>query len=118
MFQHKFGRRPEGRPALSRASQHPVAESVWTEDAVCCRQVAQVLLTLPTSFAQMGLASGVAAQLLYALMGCWAAYLMNTLYLEYRNRKEKENANFKNHVIQVSECACVGSELVEEREDG
>ncbi|QHO49909.1 Auxin transporter-like protein [Arachis hypogaea] len=31
----------------------------------------------------------------------WTAYLISILYVEYRTRKEKENVNFKNHVIQV-----------------
>lgn len=63
-------------------------------------QVAQVLLTLPYSFSQLGMASGVALQIFYGLVGSWTAYLIAWLYLEYRSRKEKENVNFKNHVIQ------------------
>lgn len=63
-------------------------------------QVAQVLLTLPYSFAQMGMASGVVLQIFYGLMGCWTAYVISVLYLEYRTRKEKENVSFKNHIIQ------------------
>ncbi|XLU78409.1 hypothetical protein S245_001830, partial [Arachis hypogaea] len=31
----------------------------------------------------------------------WTAYLISILYVEYRTRKEKENVNFKNHVIQL-----------------
>lgn len=63
-------------------------------------QVAQVLLTLPYSFSQLGMASGVVFQVFYGLMGSWTAYLISCLYVEYRSRKEKENVNFKNHVIQ------------------
>ncbi|KAI0519047.1 hypothetical protein KFK09_006487 [Dendrobium nobile] len=63
-------------------------------------QVAQVLLTLPYSFSQMGMASGLVLQIFYGLMGSWTAYLISVLYLEYRTRKEKENVSFKNHVIQ------------------
>lgn len=64
-------------------------------------QVAQVLLTLPYSFSQLGMVSGVLFQIFYGLMGSWTAYLISVLYVEYRSRKEKENVSFKNHVIQV-----------------
>ncbi|KAH0457335.1 hypothetical protein IEQ34_012650 [Dendrobium chrysotoxum] len=64
-------------------------------------QVAQVLLTLPYSFSQMGMASGITLQIFYGLMGSWTAYLISVLYVEYRTRKEKENVSFKNHVIQA-----------------
>lgn len=63
-------------------------------------QVAQVLLTLPYSFSQLGMVSGVLFQVFYGLMGSWTAYLISVLYVEYRTRKEKENVSFKNHVIQ------------------
>lgn len=63
-------------------------------------QVAQVLLTLPYSFSQLGMVSGVLFQVFYGLMGSWTAYLISVLYIEYRTRKEKENVSFKNHVIQ------------------
>ncbi|KAJ0804361.1 putative amino acid transporter, transmembrane domain-containing protein [Helianthus annuus] len=33
-------------------------------------------------------------------LGSWTAYLISVLYVEYRSRKEKENVNFKNHVIR------------------
>uniref|UniRef100_A0A804LH12 Amino acid transporter transmembrane domain-containing protein n=1 Tax=Zea mays TaxID=4577 RepID=A0A804LH12_MAIZE len=39
-------------------------------------------------------------QLLYGLMGSWTAYLISVLYVEYRARKEREKADFRNHVIQ------------------
>lgn len=64
-------------------------------------QVAQVLLTLPYSFSQLGLVSGIVFQVFYGLVGSWTAYLISVLYIEYRSRKEKEGASFKNHVIQV-----------------
>lgn len=64
-------------------------------------QVAQVLLTLPYSFSQLGMLSGILFQLLYGLMGSWTAYLISILYVEYRTRKEREKADFRNHVIQV-----------------
>ncbi|THG16010.1 hypothetical protein TEA_008106 [Camellia sinensis var. sinensis] len=63
-------------------------------------QVAQVLLTLPYSFSQLGMVSGVILQVFYGILGSWTAYLISVLYLEYRTRKEKENGCFKNHVIQ------------------
>eukprot|EP00252_Welwitschia_mirabilis_P015820 TRINITY_DN3516_c0_g1_i5.p1 TRINITY_DN3516_c0_g1~~TRINITY_DN3516_c0_g1_i5.p1 ORF type:complete len:348 (-),score=28.19 TRINITY_DN3516_c0_g1_i5:952-1995(-) len=64
-------------------------------------QVAQVLLTLPYSFSQLGMASGIVFQIFYALMGSWTAYLIGVLYVEYRTRKEREEkVNFQNHVIQ------------------
>ncbi|KAL0401224.1 UNVERIFIED_CONTAM: Auxin transporter-like protein 2 [Sesamum latifolium] len=63
-------------------------------------QVAQVLLTLPYSFSQLGMLSGVILQVFYGLLGSWTAYLISVLYVEYRTRKEKENVSFKNHVIQ------------------
>ncbi|ONK58124.1 uncharacterized protein A4U43_C09F8460 [Asparagus officinalis] len=53
-------------------------------------QVAQVLLTLPYSFSQLGMVSGILFQLFYGLMGSWTAYLITVLYLEYRTRKERE----------------------------
>jgi auxin influx carrier (AUX1 LAX family) len=60
-----------------------------------------VLLTLPYSFSQLGLLSGILFQLLYGLMGSWTAYLISVLYVEYRTRKEREKVDFRNHVIQV-----------------
>ncbi|KAL8543493.1 hypothetical protein ACS0TY_004147 [Phlomoides rotata] len=65
-------------------------------------QVAQVLLTLPYSFSQLGLLSGIILQVFYGILGSWTAYLISVLYVEYRTRKEKENVSFKNHVIQVT----------------
>ncbi|MCE3049795.1 Auxin transporter-like protein 3 [Datura stramonium] len=63
-------------------------------------QVAQVLLTLPYSFSQLGMLSGIIFQLFYGLMGSWTAYLISVLYVEYRTRKEREKVDFRNHVIQ------------------
>jgi len=65
-------------------------------------QVAQVLLTLPYSFSQLGMLSGICFQLFYGLLGSWTAYLISILYVEYRTRKEREKVDFRNHVIQVS----------------
>lgn len=74
-----------------------------TEFASWCLvpQVAQVLLTLPYSFSQLGMLSGVLLQIFYGFLGSWTAYLISVLYVEYRSRKEKEGVSFKNHVIQV-----------------
>jgi hypothetical protein len=68
---------------------------------VCVTQVAQVLLTLPYSFSQLGMLSGILFQLFYGLLGSWTAYLISILYVEYRTRKEREKVNFRSHVIQV-----------------
>lgn len=73
-------------------------------------QVAQVLLTLPYSFSQLGMLSGILFQIFYGLMGSWTAYLISILYVEYRTRKEREKADFRNHVIQVqlfNACICI-----------
>jgi auxin influx carrier (AUX1 LAX family) len=67
----------------------------------CLFQVAQVLLTLPYSFSQLGMLSGILFQLFYGLLGSWTAYLISVLYVEYRTRKEREKVDFRNHVIQV-----------------
>ncbi|KAE9620307.1 hypothetical protein Lal_00019862 [Lupinus albus] len=63
-------------------------------------QVAQVLLTLPYSFSQLGMVSGILFQLFYGLLGSWTAYLISILYVEYRTRKEREKVNFRDHIIQ------------------
>ena len=59
-----------------------------------------MLLTLPYSFSQLGMVSGIVFQIFYGLVGSWTAYLVSVLYVEYRSRKEKEGVSFKNHVIQ------------------
>ncbi|VAH81900.1 unnamed protein product [Triticum turgidum subsp. durum] len=75
--------------------------SVWDAWFSCAsNQVAQVLLTLPYSFSQLGMLSGILLQLFYGFLGSWTAYLISVLYVEYRSRKEKEGVSFKNHVIQ------------------
>ncbi|KAF1877200.1 hypothetical protein Lal_00015862 [Lupinus albus] len=77
--------------------------SVWDAWFSCAsNQVAQVLLTLPYSFSQLGMVSGILLQVFYGIVGSWTAYLISVLYVEYRTRKEKENVSFKNHVIQAS----------------
>ncbi|CAN4119606.1 unnamed protein product [Withania somnifera] len=70
------------------------------EEANSNNYVAQVLLTLPYSFSQLGMLSEIIFQLFYGLMGSWTAYLISVLYVEYRTRKEREKVDFRNHVIQ------------------
>lgn len=55
-------------------------------------QVGQVILTLPYTMAQTGMLLGILLQLGYAMMASWTAYLMNTLYMEHINRKERLKA--------------------------
>ena len=89
-----------GGKALSSLFWH--GGSVYDAWFSCAsNQVAQVLLTLPYSFSQLGMASGIVFQLFYGLMGSWTAYLISVLYVEYRTRKEREKVDFRNHVIQV-----------------
>lgn len=40
-------------------------------------QVGQVILTLPTAMAQMGYGLGIFVQILFAVLGCWTAYLLS-----------------------------------------
>ncbi|RCV37244.1 hypothetical protein SEVIR_8G047900v4 [Setaria viridis] len=88
-----------GNKALSSLFWH--GGSVYDAWFSCAsNQVAQVLLTLPYSFSQLGMASGIVFQLFYGLMGSWTAYLISVLYVEYRTRKEREKVDFRNHVIQ------------------
>ncbi|EFJ22743.1 hypothetical protein SELMODRAFT_104259 [Selaginella moellendorffii] len=63
-------------------------------------QVAQVLLTLPHSFAQMGLASGVVFQLLYGALGCWSCYMTTSLYADYIWILDSQKLRKENHIIQ------------------
>nr|GMC69264.1 auxin transporter-like protein 2 [Ipomoea batatas] len=75
--------------------------SAWDAWFSCAsNQVAQVLLTLPYSFSQLGISIWILFQIFYGLIGSWTAYLISVLYVEYRSRKEKEGVSFKNHVIQ------------------
>lgn len=90
----------DGKSRLSGLLWHGgSAYDAWFSCA--SNQVAQVLLTLPYSFAQLGMVSGILFQLFYGLLGSWTAYLISILYLEYRTRKEKDKVDFRNHVIQV-----------------
>ncbi|KAG5049140.1 hypothetical protein JHK85_010243 [Glycine max] len=49
---------------------------------------------------QRRLGVGHGCEVFYDLLGGWTAYLISTLYVEYRTRKEREELNFRNHVIQ------------------
>ncbi|KAJ8640028.1 hypothetical protein MRB53_016722 [Persea americana] len=94
------GNAKDGKNKLSRFFWH--GGSVYDAWFSCAsNQVAQVLLTLPYSFSQLGMLSGILFQLFYGLMGSWTAYLISVLYVEYRTRKEREKVDFRNHVIQV-----------------
>ncbi|KAJ8541685.1 hypothetical protein K7X08_002501 [Anisodus acutangulus] len=98
----------EGEEANSNNSvRNKLANFFWHGGSVydawfscSSNQVAQVLLTLPYSFSQLGMMSGIIFQLFYGLMGSWTAYLISVLYVEYRTRKEREKVDFRNHVIQ------------------
>ncbi|KAJ6412705.1 hypothetical protein OIU84_005701 [Salix udensis] len=96
--------REEGNP---KSTKGKFSKFFWDGGSACdawfscaSNQVAQVLLTLPYSFSQLGLLSGILFQLFYGLMGSWTAYLISVLYMEYRTRKEREKVDFRNHVIQ------------------
>jgi auxin influx carrier (AUX1 LAX family) len=96
----EMGEKTAARTRLSGLLWHGgSAYDAWFSCA--SNQVAQVLLTLPYSFAQLGMASGILFQLFYGLLGSWTAYLISILYLEYRTRKERDKVDFRNHVIQV-----------------
>ncbi|MCI30947.1 auxin transporter-like protein 2-like, partial [Trifolium medium] len=56
--------------------------SVWDAWFSCAsNQVAQVLLTLPCSFSQLGMLSGVLLQVFYGILGSWTAYIISVLYI-------------------------------------
>ncbi|RZC54286.1 hypothetical protein C5167_013131 [Papaver somniferum] len=100
-------REEDDASASGRTSKSKFSNFLWNGGSVydawfscASNQVAQVLLTLPYSFSQLGMASGIVFQLFYGLMGSWTAYLISILYVEYRTRKEREKVDFRNHVIQ------------------
>ncbi|KAL0908311.1 hypothetical protein M5K25_022801 [Dendrobium thyrsiflorum] len=97
----------ETEEQYTKNSKNKLSKYLWHGGSVydawfscASNQVAQVLLTLPYSFSQLGMASGIIFQLFYGLMGSWTAYLISVLYVEYRTRKEREKVDFRNHVIQ------------------
>ncbi|KAJ8570995.1 hypothetical protein K7X08_037967 [Anisodus acutangulus] len=98
------GLETEGKPNDVKSK---ISKFFWHGDSAydawfscASNQVAQVLLTLPYSFSQLGMLSGISFQLFYGLLGSWTAYLISILYIEYRTRKEREKVDFGNHVIQ------------------
>lgn len=102
------GEDEEDRSSSSSSMKGKLSRLFWHGGSVydawfscASNQVAQVLLTLPYSFSQLGMLSGIIFQLFYGLMGSWTAYLICVLYIEYRTRKEREKVDFRNHVIQV-----------------
>lgn len=66
-------------------------------------QIGQVLLTIPTSYAQMGLASALCTQLFVAAAGAWTSYLLNVLYMDYRRRMQAKGYRRTKHVLQYHE---------------
>ncbi|KAH0451716.1 hypothetical protein IEQ34_019015 [Dendrobium chrysotoxum] len=97
----------ETEEQYTKNSKNKLSKYLWHGGSVydawfscASNQVAQVLLTLPYSFSQLGMASGIIFQLFYGLLGSWTAYLISVLYVEYRTRKEREKVDFRNHVIQ------------------
>ncbi|KAK4276765.1 hypothetical protein QN277_014876 [Acacia crassicarpa] len=98
-MEEEDGDSKSARSKLSKLFWH--GGSVYDAWFSCAsNQVAQVLLTLPYSFSQLRMLSGIIFQLFYGLMGSWTAYLISVLYVEYRTRKERERVDFRNHVIQ------------------
>ncbi|KAL8547259.1 hypothetical protein ACS0TY_006834 [Phlomoides rotata] len=92
---------PEEQPIISVKNMLWHGGSAWDAWFSCAsNQVAQVLLTLPYSFSQLGMLSGIIFQVFYGFLGSWTSYLISVLYIEYRSRKEKEGVSYKNHVIQ------------------
>jgi auxin influx carrier (AUX1 LAX family) len=66
-------------------------------------QVGQVILSMPTSYSQMGYKWGVFFQIFYFSIGMYTCYLLARLYVEYRVRKERDGVDFNRHVIQYHE---------------
>ena len=62
-----------------------------------------MILSMPTSYAQMGFKLGLFFHFLYVTIGVYTCYLLARLYVEYRHRKEKEGVHFRHHVIQYHE---------------
>ncbi len=67
-----------------------------------------MILSMPTSYSQMGYKWGVFFHLFYVSIGVYTCYLLARLYVEYRTRKEREGVDFSTHVIQVgSSDSCI-----------
>ena len=67
-------------------------------------QIGQVMLTIPTSYAQLGLASALCIQIWVATAGAWTSYLLNVLYMDYRKRMQAQGYKRSSHVLQVLHC--------------
>uniref|UniRef100_A0A7I4BHR8 Amino acid transporter transmembrane domain-containing protein n=1 Tax=Physcomitrium patens TaxID=3218 RepID=A0A7I4BHR8_PHYPA len=68
---------------------------------VVSAQVGQVILSLPTSYTQMGYKLGLFFHFFHVAIGMYTCYVLSRLYVEYRDWKE-EGEDFKKHVIQVT----------------
>ncbi|XP_024543525.1 auxin transporter-like protein 3 isoform X1 [Selaginella moellendorffii] len=67
-------------------------------------KISQLLVSLPFAMSQMGFVSGILAILIQSTVGCWSAWMMNTLYLQYRHNRLKDDPHsFKRHTIQMHE---------------
>jgi len=65
-------------------------------------QIGFVLITMPYTFSQMGLAWGISACLLYGLLGAWTVYLLVWLYLEFKSRLDVQGkVRPKKYILQV-----------------
>jgi len=62
-----------------------------------------VVLTLPYTMSQMGLAYGVPAIVLYNVLGAWSVYLLVWLYLEFKARADLLQVKVRpeRHILQV-----------------
>lgn len=67
-------------------------------------QIGQVLVTLPYTMAQMGIALGVVAFILYGALGAWTVYLLVWLYLEHKARYAADGkVQPERHILQYHE---------------
>lgn len=67
-----------------------------------CKQVGQVLLTLPNSFAATGMAVGIFMQLLFATLALWTLYLLASLYQEFRKQRQAWRRDLHHGIIMVT----------------
>lgn len=67
-------------------------------------QIGFVLITMPYSLSQMGIAWGVAASILFAMLGAWSVYLLVWLYLEFKSRIDLQgNVRPERYIVQYYE---------------
>ncbi|CAM6113865.1 unnamed protein product [Calypogeia fissa] len=67
----------------------------------CAAQIGQVVLTIPTTLAQMGYAWGVVALIGYGFAGWWMCYLLQWMFFEYKAKLERhQNPSKEKRVIQ------------------